>query len=419
MRICVIVCIIMCMFHYAHGAWTPIGPYGGDIYSIVISQTDGDYIWVMSHEIPAKIARTSDAGATWTTLAQISDIIQSAHFKCLTIDPSNHDNLFVVSKNHVFKSTDGGLSWQTPAIAATMLCNIAVHPTNSSIVVAVGDMFDFTTFDFQIAFYQSTDAGETWTHKILDTLGTGSLGFDIAIAPSNPDVIYISGLRENAGYVPLVYKSTDGGVTFDNVADSLPTGMGLQIIAVNPADENIVHTSSTNNIIFRTTDGGTTWSTHTLAADYLHTFIPCSTDPDMIYCGGEPYVYVSTDGGITWAVSDSGLTASKYYGVATHPSDPNIAYAGCSTGVYKTTDCGVSWSPCNNNLNLVTINDFCIAPTHPSIMYVTTEDFGMYKSTNYGTSWSSLPDITNCGNICDLAVNPYNPNVVLGLETHG
>lgn len=410
-------CSVLCFVHFVYGAWTPIGPYGGDIHSIVVSQADGDLIWIMSNEIPAKVVRSTDAGATWTTLGEFRGMGPSFIDKEFSVDPTNNENQYAVYGRHFISSTDGGFNWSDDSTTGFSFSSIMVHPLDSYILYGTGSCFDTISFGYQMAFFQSTDAGETWSYKILDTISWWSFGYDIAVSVSNPDIIFVCGMTITS--IPLIYKSTDGGVNFANVSSSFSTGVQLNTIDINHDNTDIAYAGSSSGTIYRTTDGGVSWQSDPLTATRLYTLVTNQHDSNIVLCGGEPYIYQSTDAGATWATSDSGLTASKYYGIATHPSDPNIAYAGCSTGVYKTTDCGTSWSLCNNNLNLVAINDFCIAPSAPSTMYTTTRDFGLYKSTNYGTTWSPLPDITNCGNICTVAVNPYNPDVVLGLEAHG
>jgi photosystem II stability/assembly factor-like uncharacterized protein len=417
MRKAVLWCVVLCLAHFVHGAWTPIGPYGGDIHSIVISPTNGDLIWLMSNEDPAKIVRSIDGGVTWTTLGEFRHLGPLYTDKHFASDPLNDDHLFAVYTEHFFKSMDGGINWTDDSMTGCIFSSIMVHPVDTNVIHGTGYSFDTSSLGYQMAFQQSTDAGETWTYTILNNASWWSFGYDIAISESDPDFIIVCGMTITS--IPLIYISTDGGMNFTNVSSSFSTGIQLNAIDINPDNSDIIYAGSSTGIIYRSTDGGITWENDTLTATRLYTIATSQCDPAIVYCSGEPYIYQSTDAGATWTTSDSSLAHSKYYGIATHPSDPNIAYAGCSTGVYKTTDCGASWSLCSNNLNLVTINDFCIAPSAPSTMYVTTRDFGIYKSTNYGTTWSRLPDITNCGNICALAVNPNNPDVVLGLEESG
>jgi len=409
-------CMVLCITHFVHGAWTPIGPYGGDIHSIVVSQTDGDLIWMMSNEDPAKIVRSTDGGATWITLGEFRRLGPLYTDKHFASDPLNEDHLFAVYTEHFFKSTDGGINWSDDSMTGCNFSSIMVHPVDSNVLHGTGYSFDTASFRYQMAFQQSIDAGETWTYTILNNVSWWSFGYDIAVSESDPDIIIVCGMTITS--IPLIYISTDGGMNFTNVSSSFSTGTQLNTIDINPDNSDIIYAGSSTGIIYRSADGGISWESDTLTATHLYTIATSKCDPDIVYCSGEPYVYVSTDAGATWATSDSGLANSKYYGVATHPSDPNIAYAGCSTGVYRTTDCGASWSLCSNNLNLVAINDFTVDPSLPSHVYAATVDFGIYKSTNYGSSWNELPTPATCGNIISLCVNPMNSDVLLALEEH-
>jgi photosystem II stability/assembly factor-like uncharacterized protein len=405
------------MAHIAHAAWTPIGPYGGNIHSIEISHTDGDLIWVMSNESPAKIAASIDGGNNWSTQSQLPQVIQSTSGKALTIDPSNHDIVYAASLRYVYTSPDGGINWTTDTLFAFLLYDIVVHPTNSDYIYACGVGFYFATDFYHMAFFQSSDAGETWTYMILDTLGSSSYGYDIAVARSNPDILSIAGVRP--GDAPLIYKSTDGGASFTNSTNGIDSDVAIQCIEFNPSDENVIYCGTNNGKIYRSSDGGATWINNYSAPESIYKLSTSPLNSEIVFSGGTPFVYLSTDAGVSWMTCDSGLVASHYYGIAVDPLNYNTAYVGCSVGVYKTTDCGDSWFIYNNDLNLVTIGDFCVAPSLPSLIYVSTENFGVHKSTNYGTNWNIITTPLTCGNIGSLTVNPLNPDVILALEGYG
>src|SRR5262249_19974082 len=254
--------------------------------------------------------------------------------------------------------------------------------------------------------WKTTDGGASWEAQ-FEHEATVSLG-DVCVAPSNPDIVWVgtgeANARNSVSWGDGVYKSVDGGKTFKNMGlrDSHHVGKVL----IHPKDPETVYVAALGHVwgpnkergLFKTTDGGKTW-THSLVLDEETGCIDLAmdpSDPDVLYAaayrvrrdgysGGNPEImygpkagiYKTADGGKTWTRLTKGLPDRPYgrIGLNIYRKDPNVVFAvvqtdktdvrqvagqapGNSTavdtgGVFKSTDKGETWTK---------INDVCPRP---------------------------------------------------------
>jgi photosystem II stability/assembly factor-like uncharacterized protein len=251
--------------------------------------------------------------------------------------------------------------------------------------------------------WKSDDYGRTWT-PIFDDQPTGSIGA-LAVAPSNPDVIY-AGSGEGMHRPDLstgdgVYKSIDGGKTWRHLG--LRDGQQIPQIAVDPRDPNRL-----------------------FVAVLGHPYGP----------NEERGVFRSLDGGETFArvlFKDADTGAAD---VALDPSNPQIVYAslwearegpwenahfeGPGSGLYKSTDGGSTWRQIGKGMpESVQRIGIGIAPSLPSRMFATVaakKDGGLYRSDDAGETWARISEDSRVGeraeDSAEVKVHPANPDVV-------
>lgn len=207
--------------------------------------------------------------------------------------------------------------------------------------------------------YKSSDNGVSWTQVFGNENTMMSMG-DIAVAPSSPNTVWLgtgSGLNPSYYWGEGVYKSTDGGQTWTNMGLRETRHIGR--IVVHPTNPNIVFVAaagrlwgpSTERGLFRTTDGGATW-TKVLGGDPLtgaSDVVVNPHDPRVVYAtlyqrlrngfGGNGVgpgsgIYKSTDGGGTWTKLTHGLPTEDLgrIGLTISPVDPNLVYADVEVG---------------------------------------------------------------------------------------
>ncbi|PWL31380.1 MAG: hypothetical protein DCO96_04065 [Fluviicola sp. XM-24bin1] len=210
-------------------------------------------------------------------------------------------------------------------------------------------------------FWKTTDGGTTWQGGSTDFLPATGVN-TLSVSPTNPDSILINLQNSRNQYSHGVYRSVDGGDTWTE-SNFNPTNVGLgglgdnfriYHVAYHPTVPNLVFIA-TGEGIFRSDDNLTTW-THMLTNAEVRDIAFHPTNPDIIYItdnrnsnGNRNYVYRSTDGGVSWSLSNE---ASGNGNVRAHidvsASCPNCLFFGSSNGVWKSTDDGVNFTFISN-----------------------------------------------------------------------
>ena len=208
----------------------------------------------------------------------------------------------------------------------------------------------------------------------------------------------------NENWTNLGVNSSSGGYS----------GIGrINCIEFHPTDANTFWVGSPSGGIWRTTDGGTSWtilnnnevvlgvSDIAITSDYStsSTLYIATGDRDggsmWSLSGGQPAdntsagVFKSTNGGATWSATGltSSQTGSKIYSLLIHPTNNNILIASTHAGIYKTTDAGVNWTKTSNDPS----RNLVFKPGDPSVIYgveIYSGDQWFQMSTNTGDTWS-------------------------------
>ncbi len=221
----------------------------------------------------------------------------------------------------------------------------------------------------------------------------------LAIDPANPDILYAT----DAG--GGIFKTTDRGKSWNEVfAGDITHNLSDELV-VSPHDPEKVWYVSDAAKVFETTDGGATWDQiidscgDGFRFGSVYAIAPAPSDPDTIYALKDGFgIFKSTDGGNSWLFLDQS-EVDYTYSIAVHPTNPDIVYSGYNPKpsqdwamVRQTTDGGKSWQtalrvPCSKGITSVAID-----PTNPDTIYAgSTGDCGkIYKSNDMGNSWSRL-----------------------------
>ncbi len=414
---------IICASSLALPTWESIGPDGGGpLRDVAIAPSNENIVYTMSRERlypyhTPRFFRSTDGGNTWTCRGVITD---SLICYSIAVDPTDPDIVYVGSKKVIFKSLDAGMTWnEYPANCDDTIPVIDVNPSSPSTIYGVGRAAGF-------AFLKSIDGGVTWT---TDTLNSGGIGMGLSIAPSNHNTLYVCG---RSGGPPLqrracVYKSLDGGEMWtdvtNNLADTLNNLRIAWSIAVHETIPDYAYVG-TQRSIWRTTDGGTTWSEALLCSLLIWDIETTADDPSVLYAVTDSFVYKSIDAGTTWTVTGPGYEPAIYSMTRTprlagKDSDADYVFATNSGnhGMFRTTNGGVSWDTTTTGLCLGDISACNASKSSPSIMYTQRFWMGTHKSTDYGSTWTELEDWTDgCLGLCDFAFHNTSADTVLALE---
>jgi hypothetical protein len=301
--------------------------------------------------------------------------------------------------------------------------------------------------------WKSTDYGRVWK-PIFDGQPTGSVGA-LAVAPSNPDVIYVGsgeGLqRPDLSVGDGVYKSTDGGRTWTNMG--LRDAQQIPEVIVDPADPDRVFVAALGHPyganaergVFRSLDGGKTWK-RVLFKDERTGAVALAfhpKDPRVLYAalwsqqhapwengifkGTQSGLWKSEDGGDTWRPLTKGLPTPEQglgrIGFAIAPSDPSRIYAQVDaeklTGTYRSDDGGESWTRVNGEARVSGRgDDFAevrVDPKDRDTVYAANTS--MYRSTDGGRTFTAIKGAPGGDDYHRIWIQPSDPRqMILGAD---
>lgn len=339
---------------------------------------------------------------------------------------ASQPNVFYIGFDNggVWRSTDYGSNWEplfdgqpTSSIGA-----IAVAPSNPDIIyVGTGGGIirpDLSTGD---GMYKSTDAGKSWTHLgLVDS----QMIADVVVDPTNPDRLFVAVLGHPYGPNAErgIFRSLDGGRSFEKVLYRDEYTSGNDII-MDPSNPNIIYaTLWPQQQSFR--EGGA-------------------------FGGIGTGIFKSSDGGTTWAPLSEGLPNVIQANLALAPSNPNLLYAmvagtprgaqpNTTTGVvgfYKSTDAGAHWIPVNvpegpmgaatphvdtrplariGGGDLPTIT---VDPKDEHTVYSAT--VVMWRSDDGGVHWSAVRGAYGGDDYQKIWINPNDPKIILAVSDQG
>ena len=329
----------------------------------------------------------------------------------MAIDPVTPEILYVgVTSAGMFKSTDGAHSWVKanqgmPANDDTITA-LAVAPSSPA------TLFAGTSFN---RVYRSTDAAGSWQTVVDGEFGRVDA---LAVAPSNSSIIYLG-----AGF-DMIYKSTNGGDTWNSVSTGLAGFVFFNQITIHPTNPDIVYGASGGGL-FKTTNGGNSWAMLNTPETQIESVVLDPSNPLTVYAGSVFTVLKSTNGGNSWVKQDDDLFAQVIVNsMAIDPGDPLTLYAGghALEALFKSTDGGTTWAVSNSGLRNFDIRSIAFDLQNPLTIYTAADVGGVHKSTDGGQTWEAKRDSTLHGfvDILDIVVDPVNPaNVYLGTDLSG
>ncbi|TDJ70381.1 MAG: glycosyl hydrolase [Planctomycetota bacterium] len=316
--------------------------------------------------------KTTNAGTTWKS---IFDGQGSYSIGCLTIDPGNHDVIWVgtgeaVGGRHVgfgdgvYRSRDGGGSFENLGLSASEhIAKIVVDPRDSD-VVFVAAQGPLWTSGGERGLYKTIDAGATWEQVLAAGPWTGVT--DVALDPRDPDVMYAATHQRhrtvaaliNGGPESGIHKSTDGGRTWRELTSGLPKeDMGKIALAVSPQRPDVVYASielaKQEGGTWVSEDRGESWEKR---GDYVsggtgpHYYQELWCDPyraDVLY-HANVVMGRSEDGGRTWAGIGNDHKHVDNHALAFHPRDKDFLLVGCDGGLYRSYDRGATYAFVSN-----------------------------------------------------------------------
>jgi photosystem II stability/assembly factor-like uncharacterized protein len=349
-------------------SWRSIGPsnMGGRVADVEGVAGNPNLVYVATGS--GGIFKTTNGGMTWTPIFERQNTISVGD---IALEPNNPDVIWVGTGegnprnsvtfgDGVYKSVDGGKSWKHLGLKdSNTITRVLLHPTNPDIayVAAQGHLWGGNE---ERGVFMTTDGGASWKKTLYIDQNHGAA--DIEIDPQNPNILY-AGMWfferkpwtfTSGGEKGGIFRSLDGGRTWNKITNGLPKLMGRISIRVAPSNPNIVYAllEAKDGALYRSDDKGETFrmiyrSGNIVQRGFYYTTVRIDpTNENKVYAVSSP-LFVSLDGGRNFR-SISPNTHIDYHALWIDPLNPKYMWQGQDGGVAVSRDGGDRWEYANN-----------------------------------------------------------------------
>ncbi|MDH5639960.1 MAG: YCF48-related protein [Nitrospira sp.] len=304
----------------------------------------------------------------------------------IALHPKNPDILYVATNDAVYKSRDGGGTWEKfPSFSARRVTTLAIDPLLPATVYA-GTMGD--------AVYKSPDGGQRWLAHNVGLKEHVSFINQFVFHPAASEQIY-------AATTVGAFYTKDAGREWEERMNGMKEVHIVTSIAINPKDPTVLYGGTTGGV-YRSDDGALNWKKinnglipdrELMAAMALgvNAIEIERTNPDIVYAGTTKGLFRTTDRGEQWERIGQTLPDPFVSSLVLHPTEPSLLYLGGPAGVWKSSDGGETWQAMNQGLASLNIRALAMAQKPPQTLYAGTNGSGLYRSTDGGKSWVALP----------------------------
>ena len=422
--------------------WRNIGPFRGG-RSVAVAGIPTQKLTYYFGGTGGGVWKTDDAGETWRNVSD--GFFKTGSVGAIAVAESDPNVVYVgmgehavrgVTTSHgdgVYKSTDAGRTWHHMGLELTRaISRIRVHPGNPDLVyvAAQGAPYGATK---ERGIYRSSDGGATWelVLKVDETTGASELAMD----RTNPRILYAAfwdHLRDpwvvrSGGPGSAIYKSTDGGDSWEKLTEGLPELMGKTAIDVSPADPDRVWAliEADSGGLYRSDDAGKSWtlvnSERVLRARAWY-YIEVYADPqdrETVYVLNAPMMR-SIDGGKTFTRIQ--VPHGDNHDLWIHPFDNQIMVNANDGGANVSFNGGKTWS---TQQNQPTAQFYRVSTDHqfPFWLYGGQQDNTsvaiMSRSTHGpGIGWKDWFNAGG-GESAYVTFDPDNPVLLYATSIHG
>ena len=428
---------------YSGIKWREVGPFRGGRSSTVTGVPGNQNLYYFG-AVGGGVWKTDDAGQTW---ANITDNYFGGTVGAVAVAESDPNVIYVgegeqTLRNNVssgwgvWKSTDAGSTWKHIGLTDSRhISRIRIHPKNPEVVyvAALGNLWKPNEMR---GVFKSVDGGATWK-KILYVNETAGAG-DLILDPNNPRIIYATtwnmkrnGYRmDSGGPDSKVWKSIDGGETWENLSDNvgMPKGInGIIGITVSPKNSNRVWAIIENTEapgVYRSDDAGKTWSRINqdralLQRAWYYCRIYADTqNEDKVWVMNVSYG-VSKDGGKTFELKNA--PHGDHHDLWIDPNNNMRMAIADDGGGQISNDGGENWTTYHNQPTA----QFYRVSTDNSFPYniLGAQQDNSSVRIPHRTAGSSITEkdwlALSIGESAHLAPDPNNPNIIYGSDYKG
>ncbi len=418
--------------------WRNIGPFRGG-RSVASTGVVKEPMTYYMGSTGGGVWKTTDDGITWKN-------ISDGHFKtgtvgAIAVSESNPNLVIVGMGEHaargvmtsmgdgVYKSTDAGKTWKHIGLEFTRhISDVVIHPTDPDIIFVAAQGAQYGPSE-ERGIYRSSDGGQNW-EKVLyldDTTGASSLSMDL----KNPLILYAAMWQhrrypwtmESGGPMSGLFKSTDGGLTWDKMKEGLPKVFGKAGISVSRANPDrvfaVIEADGEKGGVYRSDDAGKKWTQvnkdriNIARSWYYMEIFADPQDENTVYVLNAP-VTKSIDGGKNFTPLPTPHGDNHHLWI--HPYDNQKMINSNDGGANISNNGGRSWSsqaiqPTAQFYRVITDNQV------PYRVYGGQQDNSAIsiasRTNDNGIDWKDWYSVAGCESAF-LAFDPDNPEIVYG-----
>lgn len=288
--------------------------------------------------------------------------------------------------------------------AASRIAHVAIHPADPKTIYA-STVWSGACFFWQRRLFRSTDGGASWDDGASPAINGCDNIHSLELAPSDPSTVYLTNFDDFMGdtWSPLV-RSSNAAASWDYLGYPV-----LNVLAVDASDAYTLYAGSFDfqpyftslpNGVLKSVDGGATWVPTGLTGMGISALALDRGNPGTIYAAAAGAavsaegalfrgLFKSTDGGVTWSGIGTGLEQflgepSTVVAVVVDPGDSNVVYVAMPLGgIWRSGDAGASWQPFSEGLGSAAIRSLAIAAGRPATLYAGTSS-GVFTITEPG-----------------------------------
>lgn len=405
------------MISYDPSGW--IGPHGG--YIVVVAVDPSNPLVVYAGSWGSGVFKSLDGGLTW----QSSNLgLTNLYINSLAIDPTHPSTVYAGTYHgQVYKSQDGGNSWAWSGSGMqdqTVVYTIAIDPFETSTIYAgTRGISNNNNPPWNGVVYKSEDAGNTWIPKLTEVGGADAQDwvYSMVVDPNAHDTIYAATHEHGP------YKSSDYGGIWYTIQNGINDLSGRAIV-ISPEYVNgttLFYGVWHFDTVYKSPNGGGSWflSSQDIPWTKVYNIAIDPTNVDTVYLSTfTSGVMKTVDGGLTWQAG--GLQDDDIYTLAINPISSASLLAGTyGDGLYRSTDSGTSWQRSNSGIDNSMVTSAVLSPTDPYTIYASLYGAGVYQSDNRGQTWSEINTGLADKFVHDLVMNPAHPGLLYAMTDTG
>lgn len=309
----------------------------------------------------------------------------------IALHPTNPDILYVATNDYIYKSRDGGRTWENLSRGMTYsrVIALAIDPVYPATVYA-GTKGD--------AVYKSYQGGQRWVslRNGLDSVDISSVVNQFVFDPADSAHLF-------AATTMGIFETKDGGETWQKRMEGMKEVLMVVTLAIDPKRPAIMY-AGTSGGVYKSYNRAGHWDkiNNGLVAPEIRSssralgVTVLAVDPfqtETVYAATLAGLYKSMNGGQEWVKIAQSLPDQMLSALVLDRSRAGVLYVAGRAGVSRSEDGGTTWRAINRGLASLNVRSLVQSPTNPDVLYLGTNGSGLYRSWDRGETWDTTPPV--------------------------